>query len=390
MTSFVSYSKDYDRVAVLVAALRRHGLRPWRDQDSLGSGTATAAEIAEALATCDSCLLWLADATFDSDYVWDIEVPKAFDAHRRNDLRLVPLFVDVTPTEGIDMFRRKAGLEIGDFNGHVLAESENVAQFANRVAAAEAAAWLRRRAPGRRPVIRAVTRTDAAGARHDADLNFDWRREYPANGELPDEATVAELHQALHRTIAHVIAEFGSGTVDLHLSCHSHIAVALGFELRRVTGAVPRIAVGDEYWTCEITPPDGDSRLVEHAADGPATARRSAVEVCLSRSIERDVSAFIAEHDVPYRRRIHFEPRGKPGQTAVTAATVNPWADQVADAIREARGQAGVEDIDLFIAAPVGFAVALGWRLNAVGGVNIFHLDGNAGPYRLAWTLPRT
>ena len=74
-------------------------------------------------------------------------------------------------------------------------------------------------------------------------------------------------------------------------------------------------------------------------------------------------------------------------QVAVNAALANPWAEQTADVIRKARSQPGIEAVDVFISAPIGFAVALGWRLNAIGGVHIFHPEGNSGPYRHVWTL---
>jgi hypothetical protein len=48
----------------------------------------------------------------------------------------------------------------------------------------------------------------------------------------------------------------------------------------------------------------------------------------------------------------------------------------------------GAEAVDVFIPAPIGFAVALGWRLNAIGGVYLFHLEGKAGPYREVRILP--
>jgi len=388
LTSFVSYSKDYDRVGALVMALRRHGLRLWRDQDSLQSGTATAQEIAAALEGSNSFLLWLSDTTLDSDYVWNVEVPQAFDAHKRRGLRIVPLFIDIGASDGSDVVRHKSGHEIGDHNGHVMTEDEDVAGFVERVARAEAAAWLSRRSADRRPVIRAVTRSDAAGRRDDADLNFDWIDEYPGDGQLPNDDTTAALQQALHASIGHVIQQFGPGIVELHLSCHLHIALALGFELRRVTGSIPNIAVGNEWWTCAPTPIDKASPLHRHVISGPASATRTAVEIGLSRDTGSHVAAYIAVNDVRYRQRIQLTPPGGVDQLAVTAMNVNPWAEQAAEAIRTARATTGVEAVDLFMAAPVGYAVALGWRLNAIGDVNLFQLEGNAGPYRQVWTLP--
>ena len=77
-----------------------------------------------------------------------------------------------------------------------------------------------------------------------------------------------------------------------------------------------------------------------------------------------------------------------PDQQAVNADNVNAWAEQAAEAVRALRALPGVETVDVFLAVPIGFAVALGWRLNAVGGVHLFHPAGNAGQYEAVWMLP--
>lgn len=388
MTSFISYSGDYNRVATLVETLRRQGLRTWRDQDSLGSGQATYDEIAAELERCDATLLWLGGGTLESDYVCKIEIPLGVESSRRRGMRIVPLFVDMGARDGINAVRRATGYEIGDHNGHVLRPGEVLAAFLGRVANGEVRAALQRpAAEGRRPVLRCVTRSDVAGGRADANLNFDWIREYASDGRLPDHQTATALQRALHTSMQHVHTVFGSGIVDLHLSCHLHIGVALGFELRRVTGAIPRVAVGSGWWTCGMVPATAASPLSERASVGPVTATRSAVEIGLSRDIDRAVSAHIAATDVRYRERIRLAPPDGPDQQAVTQSSLNVWAEQAADAIRRARARPGVDAVDVFLAAPIGFALALGWRLNAVGGVCLFHPEGNAGPYRHVWTL---
>lgn len=387
MTIFVSYSGDRDRVGDLVRALRRHGLRTWRDEDNLDSGEMTRDSIASELARCDAAILWLGGGTLASDYVRNIEIPLIFENNQTRGMRIIPLFVEDGAKSGIDAVRTSTGYEIGDHNGHVRG-SDDINAFTARVASEEVRARLAHGPEDmRRPVMRCVTRSDAAGGRDDADLNFDWIREYPSNGELPDESTVDVLQRALHRSVQHVISAFGPGPVDLYLSCHLHIGVALGFELRRVTGAVPRVAVGDDWWHCQTVSPTADVALKSRSTVGQADATRTAVEIALSRDTTALVSSFIGTSDTRYRERTHLSPDGGPDQHSVTRKNVNPWADQCADVVRQARSQPGVASIDVFMAAPIGFAVALGWRLNAVGGVRLFQPEGNAGPYRHVWTL---
>jgi len=343
--------------------------------------------IASELARCDAAMLWLGGGTLASDYVRKIEIPLIFENNQTRGLRIIPLFVDDGAKSGIDAVRTATGYEVGDHNGHVR-DSDHINAFTERVASEEVRSRLAHgSADVRRPLLRCVTRSDAAGAREEADLNFDWIREYPSDGQLPSESTIDALQQALHRSVQHVISAFVPGLVDLYLSCHLHIGVALGYELRRVTGAVPRIALADDCWQCLTVSPTADIELKSRSSVGQAGANRTAVEIALSRDTTALVSSLIATSDARYRERTHLSPDDGPAQQAVTRDNVNPWADQCADAIRRARSQPGVDSVDVFMAAPIGFAVALGWRLNAVGGVRLFHPEGNAGPYRHVWTL---
>lgn len=390
MTVLISYSRDHDRVRALVVGLRRHGLRPWRDQDSLDSGDQTEQTIIDELAHCDSAMLWLGGNTLKSEFVRRIEIPHIFESNRRRGMRIVPLFVDLDPTTGADAVRNATGHEIGGHNGHVL-DDKPLNTYTTEVAIGEVRAHLRSRfatdtlTP---PVVRLVTRTDAAGARGTADLNFNWTSEYPASGDMPDNETVSVLADALHTSVHELLGTYPRGLVQLHLSCHLHLGIALGYELRRVTGAVPAIAVGDDWWKCAAsTPPGPDDALIVRRTDGPLDATRSTVEISLTRDVTPLVTDYVKLTGAHYRSRFHLEPQGRAGQVVVTEDLVNPWAEQAAEMIRSARSQPGIEGIDLFISAPIAFAVALGWRLNAIGGIDVFHPQGNSGPYARAWSL---
>ena len=240
----------------------------------------------------------------------------------------------------------------------------------------------------RPPVVRLVTRTDVAAGSDTADINFDWITEYPATGELPDSDTIEVLSDALHTSIHELLGTCKRGPVQLYLSCHLHLGIALGYELRRVTGANPAVSVGDTWWTCTSSGlPASQDALAETSSDGPLDSLRSTVEISLARDVTSMVDEHIKSTGAHYRSRVHLEPQGGAGQTAVTEQLANPWAEQVAEAIRLARSRPGIEGIDLFIAAPIAFAVALGWRLNAIGGINVFHPVANSGPYANVWTL---
>jgi hypothetical protein len=392
MTVFISYSQDSARVTLLVEALRRHGLRTWRDQDHLDQGAATEATIEAELAGCDTAMVWLGGNTLTSDFVNKIELPLIFQHHATRGLRIVPLFVDVDVPTGTDAVRAATGLEIGSNNGYPFDPGrtldQNLAEIANREVRA-ALAQGAQASTGIRPAVRCVTRSDAAGGRHLADLNFDWINEYPADGIFPDTTTVDVLQTALHTSLQHLIASYGPGTADLYLKCHLHLGVAIGFELRRVTGIRPRVDVDETWWDIDVnsTLEDADP-LDERVVNGPAGGLRTALGISLSRDVQPMVSNYVATTGTTYRRRVELTPPSGPDQHAVSTSNVNAWADQAADALRSLRALPGTTATDVFMSAPVGFAVALGWRLNAIGGIHLFHPNGNAGPYVPVWSIP--
>ncbi|HKY14069.1 MAG TPA: SAVED domain-containing protein [Microthrixaceae bacterium] len=390
MTTFISYSGDLDRVGSLVQVMRRHGLRTWRDRDRLGQGSPTQADIESALRSCDAAMVWLGGNTMSSDFVRNIELPLIFEHHRERRLRIVPLFVDVDVDEGVEQVRSASGEEVGSHNGYRWDTDRTDDDNFGAITAAEVAAVLATRAtPRHRPVVRLVTRSDGAGGREDADLNFDWVAEYPGNGELPTDSVVESLREGLHTSGLALISSFGTGSVDLYLRCHLHLAVALGFEFRRTTGLQPRVEL-DGHWfdVAMVEPVASAEQLVTHSDDGPAGSSRVAVELAVSRDVRPIVNTHVASAGMGYRRRILIRPPAGPDQQAVNGENFNAWAEQAANAIRDARSLPGVIDVDVFLASPVAFAVALGWRLNAVGGVHLFHPMGNAGPYAPVWDLP--
>lgn len=392
MTIFITYSQDIERVRRLVQALRRHGLLTWRDEDSLEQGAATEATIEAELQRCDTAMIWLGGNTFNSGFVCKNELPLIFQHHAARGLRIVPLFVDVDVANGTHAIRAATGHEISSHNGYRFDQAKTLDEHLAEVANREVRSTLRHRAQasaGRRPTVRCVTRSDAAGGRDEANLNLNWITEYPANGTLPDTATVAALQAALHVSSQHLIGSFGAGTAELYLKCHLHLGVAIGFELRRVTGLRPRVDVEGTWWDIDVAPALTDSeQLIQRVTNGPADGSRTALEISLTRNVHPMINDYVASTHTAYRRRLQLAPTCGPNQQSVNSANVNAWAEQATDAIRALRDLPGVETTDVFMAAPIGFAVAIGWRLNAVGGVHLFHPIGNAGPYHAVWVLP--
>lgn len=137
MTIFISYSQDVERVRQLVQSLRRHGLRTWRDQDSLDQGAATEEAIEAELERCDTAMIWLGGNTLNSEFVGKIELPLIFHHHTNRGLRIVPLFVDLSVGEGVQAVRAATGHEIGSHNGYHFDSTKSLDEHLAAVAARE-------------------------------------------------------------------------------------------------------------------------------------------------------------------------------------------------------------------------------------------------------------
>lgn len=387
---FISYSTDSERVGHLATTLRQCGLRPWRDAESLGLGAATREAIRSELIECRAAMIWLTEATLASDYVTKIEIPEIFQQHKDRGLRIIPLFVDWAPGEdAAAAFRSACGLEIGNHNGHIIRpEAPLVTQLVD-VARRYARELLHDIAtPAWRPSLRIATRSNAAPGIDQTDVDLDWTTEYPADGALPEESKVVMLHEALGVVTHEVLRAAMPGPVGLFLKCHLHLGVAIGHALRRPTGMIPVVRVADEEWPCVEASPEGHSPLRRHSTAGPIASDRASIEVSISRDVSPGVEQTIAATGTQYQCRVSLQPAGGPGQLALTGPEQNnAWAAQVADEIRELAASPGIVTIDLYLAVPLQFAVALGWRLNAAGNLRIFQWQDPAGPYVEAWSI---
>lgn len=388
---FISYSGDLDTITAVATALRRQGLRPWRDADDLPLGARTRDEILSELTGCCAAMIWLSRATLDSDYVKRIELPAIFEQHEQRGLIIIPIFVDWAPgADASDAVRVATGHEIGDMNGFAWDRGANVTHEAARLARRYASTSLHElAASGDRPIVRCATRTDAAPARETADVNLDWRAEYPSGGSLPDSATTLELRTALSAVTDEVITSFGAGDVTIAARCHLHLGVALGHAFRRPTGMVPTLLIDGQAWRAEIIRPGAVEGLGVAESIGPVVADRGSVEISISRDISDGVSRTIAETGTAYALRTKLAPPDGSYQSALPdGTTANVWASQAADLITSTRARPGIDHVDLYLATPIQFAVLLGWRLNVAGGLHLYHWQENAGPYRNVWTLP--
>jgi hypothetical protein len=393
--AFISYRRtDEGEARAVGQALRRAGVRPWRDLDDLAIGRPTEQEIRQAIRTeCGGAVLWLSRAALESDFIMELELPEIVRQATEGGFVVVPVFRDMSPNETADLVRTRTGLEIGGYNGEVVHGDHDVPAAVRRIAAAyvlSAIGPLGSAALAARPTIRAVTRDDTAGSLDAAALDFDWRNAYTDPPYVPDPLTQLDLKDSLGASVSTLLAAHGQGDIRLDIKVHLSVAVALGHALRRPTGAVPVILHEEGEWRAIAGNPESPEPALEEELEiGPVGADALAAELSVSQSVREGVDPHIARRGEPYRARVRFSPPGGPSQTAlVSPEQANAWAEQVVTRIVAVRSELQALSTSLFIAAPLPLAVLLGWRLNAVGPVVMHEWASNVGPYIEAWSLP--
>lgn len=383
---FISYSKRRAERQLLVDALRDHGLRPWRDVESIPTAAPTTATIEGDLAGCAAAILWVDQAFLDSEFIRLVELPAIEDARRLRGLRILPVFDGMGPTEATDRLSA-LGFEVGDHNGHVVDEVAAPASTAAAVAARYLDTHLRdAHAAGRPPVLRVVSYDDTAELRDEAVLNLDWRHRL-TTGSLPPDDEQA-LRRALETATAAVKRTYGAAELTLAIKTHLPLAVAVGHAFAEPTGCRLVMRRGSDVLTTTRTREPVPALVRSDRSLGPVTAGAGAVEVAVSRDVGAGVTELVAA-GTRYRRRAVLTPPSGPSRDAVPGpTTAAAWGRQIAETVLAEGDCADVDRVDLFLATPVELAVMVGWWLNASGPVHVMNWRGKTGPYERMWTLP--
>jgi SMODS-associated and fused to various effectors sensor domain/TIR domain len=383
---FISYSGSRAERAHLFYALRDHGLRPWRDVESLGAGGRTTELIERELASCSGAILWINEELLASDYVALEELPAIAKRLRAPDFRLVPLFDGMTPSEGSERISR-FGIEIGENQGHIVDPSHPP----EVTAAAIAAAYVRSHVSdahraGERPVIRLVSYDDTAAKRDKAVLNLDWRHRLE-DGSLSD-LSFQLLQAALKEASAAVKESYGACEIEVVAKAHLPLATAVGYAFSEPIGCTIRMARDGVAWSVSRRVGDGTALRVELPSQAPVSTRRASIEVAVSREIDAGVRNYIGDGN-RYRHRVVLTPPDGISRDAVRdPESTNSWARQIGQELINLTDRGDVESIDVFLACPVELAVAIGWWANAAGPINLMNWKGKNGPYERMWVLP--
>ena len=333
-------------------------------------------------------MLWIDEAFLASDYIKTVETPAFESALQRQPMIIVPVFDGIRPS------RDKMRLDdmapwIREHNGLVLDpdnEEPPERQVARRcvrthiTAASEA---------GQEPIVRMVTYDDTAPHRHRAVLNFNWS-EHMISDSL-DQFTRESFHQALTVAAKALKGAYGATEIPISIKAHLGFAVALGHEFSQPTGCRPVVTTDNgTRWTTHADPDNETVPLREETlSPGPATSSTAALEVSVSRPTTPGVDTYTRIAGHPYRRRKRFTPVDGPNRFSLDGpATAAAWARQIGHAIVDLNDRSDIDQVDLFLAAPVQLAVLIGYWLNSAGTIRIMNWRGKTGPYEPLWTLP--
>ncbi|MBX0331290.1 SAVED domain-containing protein [Oscillochloris sp. ZM17-4] len=336
------------------------------------------------LSQADGALLHATADDLDDERGFEAAVEKLRHARRERSLPVIVLRDGVT-RRALRPFVNPADL------GWVDVERDLTAQGTAGLGAVAAEAL--RQIVGSQATLRIRAGRAALGLRSFAGVTFDspqalllaWESAYQ-DGRYPDPEVwrtqllpaLADLRQALK---AH-----GLRQIDLTGRARLGAGLALGYAFREVTETVIRVKQGPGWWR---TVPH-DARLAPCGDVQPQILGEGA-DLTVELNVNRDpgevsafVNAYLRDHALPVGQRLRLEPTGGPS-AQISERDAQAIAAQVRTLIQRHRRPGG--ETHLFMSAPLGMAVLIGWHLNALTPVQYYELPEGGKGYEPACRL---
>lgn len=408
---FLSYSSaDAPEVNLLDLELRRRGVPLWRDRSDLAIGRPSAVEIDRAGREAAGLVVYLTANAAQSEWVREHELSVAQNnAQRFPAFGIVPIFrgdIHQVSEEMVSLGKKpkapdgSSPYDLRGFNGYIVDWDrakqgflrEELSAAADRVLSCllDSLAQTRRGMGCLR--IGAITRQASLGA-HDVDLLLDLREDFPRGGPIPDPAQCeAHLLPALGSLEKHLSRSWPSLELRLILQCHLTLALALGFQFRRNTGAsleAVEIHSGD-IWPGPKVPLPPAHDLWTVTEDALAGGPDLAVAVGVSGPIVKEVQGALKDHGIRAAHLLRFEPVRGASKTAlqgIDREAPHRMAVAVAERLTIARAERGYRTVHLFYAGPPALAALLAQQLSNVGTIQTYEWLDGASCYRPTFQL---
>lgn len=410
---FLSYaSQDADEVNRLDLELRRRGVPLWRDRVDLTAGRPSTEEIERAAREAAGFVFYLTGHAARSEWVRERERAAAV----RNALEapgcgIVPVFrapMDEVSEEMIRLGTERPGsgvaspYDLRKFRGYRVDPrqvadgglDQELAAAAEQVLRSLIATLAEGRSESGRLRMGAATRGGPSLAQHPLDLLVDWTAEYPEGGAVPTDAWFREhLAPALASLAAAVRMYWPNLKLQIVPRCHLTMALAVGFQFRRNTGAdleVLEINTGGR-WLGPAVPgnPEPEAWAFEQA-EIAAAGDELAVAIGISQSITGHVRTYLEAAGIAARHLFSFEPTAGSSFTAlagVSRETAHRMAAAVVRRVVDLRSRGGHRLIHLFLAGPAAFAVLLGQQLSNIGRIQTYEWLDAQGTYAPCFRL---
>jgi hypothetical protein len=391
-TVFLSYArKDEEAILPLERALQERGLRVLRDKPNLPLGAHTAERLVAMISTeCDAVLFYVTDNLLRSDFIWRYEVPASVARWRQE-----PNFHIIPVLQGVDYPDLKLhcadrGLpSLTDFNAEKVVGAsptpDEIARIARRTLDAALTLRLRRETAEQQPVViclRSFPYTPPVSPLH---LDLDWTAAFAANGPSPEEWR-SRLLPALSDVADTLARQARGGIIEAWLKARLPVAVALGYAWPAKGALALRLRNDQAIWSCSGPSGAADDLLVTSTMID-AQQSSAVVEVVASRETTPAVTLWRKATGYLPGWRVVCTPVSGPSRNAIAGdEQARAWARRIGDEVRRLWDAEAIDEIHLFIASPVEFAVMVGQQLRDRHPVHVYFGDSEAG-YRLACTL---
>lgn len=399
--SFVSYRRArLEEATLLVSAQHDHGIPTWQDIANLGYEP-TEDELRRILndPTTANVLLWVTPEIENSTVVLTIEVPVMKERKDRGD----GFFIVPVAAGGLDYGRAaeivSAHIGLDDFSTWNFAKSDD-----DPITEAEAGRIAREVLKNRLGAIdialdEAEPFTLGIWTRHPAPdrsgdaLQLNWKRHFDGRFAIAN-AWEERLLPALDHIVDAICAQDPRRRVIGHGQPSIVAALALGAAFLEPCGVglswMQKVEGQTESTEWSLTGDPEPSQISKRFVSGDSGAEDLVVAISLRADVEPAIKRGRRDGTIPaFRGAVVLEA----DEDAVRLETPGQALDAVektVQAIREAKKRWPTPGtIHLFMAAPAGFAVMLGQKLNALGPVQTYEHDptDGIGHYRPAVLL---
>jgi SMODS-associated and fused to various effectors sensor domain len=295
-----------------------------------------------------------------------MKYPRHWQRRRRQaDFPIVPVLSHDVSFDALALACADRGLEsLADFNAVSLAgdtpSQDELASIGRRCLASAFALRCSRGAANETVSLCLHTFTYAPPAER-LHLDLDWSVPYAGPGpSMGDWA--AELTPAL-RDVADVLAcHSRASVIDAWVKARLPAALALGHAFPAKGATSLRLRHDGTVWLPDG--PSGEAERMSVVTNRLGTGRTAILEVSISRDVTPAVSDWCRASGFLPGWRLRYAPAAGPSRASLHDDTqARDWARRIGDDVRGLWDRERIEQIHLFIAAPVAFTVMLGQQL---------------------------